>query len=220
MNGEQLVAEVMDIVQDGSVDADAVLALLNQGQIAVASRVLLPGLSDGNSTVTTLTDGYLVDLPVDYHRELFLAQVDGRKVPVYANKMLLMEELGLSGIGLSTGTIYGVTTNGKQLLYQMVPVAAKDIELFYYRLPAAIAETTASYPDGLTTHGATNDHFDWALIHYAASHLFSKIEDGMEGQKVNTQHHAGMFEGRVAEIESATGRGRPRPAPPICGVNW
>ena len=221
MNGNQLAEEALGLVQDPTFDEDAALLYLNQGMKAVAGAVLLPMLADGYATVQTSLIANTVAMPVDYHRELFQAQIGGYGVRVSASKSLLLATSGLYGVGLASGAVVGVTVDGGQLLYQKVPSVVTNIELFYYRLPVAITASDTSFADGLSVTSESNDHFDMALVHYAASRMFSKVEGGAEGKKANAEYHMEKYAEILAEIDLATSGGRSRSSPPICGMgNW
>ena len=220
MNAEQLITEVADIVQDSSYDNETILAYLNRGQVAVAGALLLPGLADGYGTVTSVVDGYGVALPADFHRELFHAQVGGRPVKVYRNMGMMLHEL--EKITAQAGQLVAVCPNARRLMYQQVPVSATNVELFYYRLPAAMTdEDDTSRPDGLSMQaGVAVEHYDFALVHYAAALIYDRIEDGIEGQKVNTLSHRQQYALRLEEMRLHVREGRPHAPPPVSGVNW
>jgi hypothetical protein len=220
MNAEQLIAEVADIVQDSSYSNEAILHCLNRGQVAVAGAILLPGLADGYGTVTTSVSEYSVALPADFHRELFHAQVDGLPVKVYRNMGVMIHDL--EKITAQAGQLVAVCPNAGNLLYQKVPSTAREVELFYYRLPTAMDdEDDNSRPDGLSMQaGVALEHFGFALVHYAAALIFDRIEDGIEGQKVNTLSHREQYAGRLEEMRLHVREGRPHAPPPIAGVNW
>jgi hypothetical protein len=220
VNAEELTQEVADIIQDSSYTGETILSYLNRGQVAVAGSLLLPGLADGHSTVTTAVDGYSVALPADFHRELYHAQVDGRPVKVYRNMGMIIHDL--EKITAQAGQLEAVCPNAGNLLYQKVPSIAKDVELFYYRLPIDMTdEDENSRPDGLSMQaGVALEHFDFALVHYAAAFIFDRIEDGIEGQKVNTLSHRDQYALRLSEMALHVREGRPHAPPPVAGVNW
>jgi len=220
VNAEQLIAEVADIIQDSSYDNETILSYLNRGQVAVASTLLLPGLADGHGTVTTAVDEYNVALPADFHRELFHVQVDDLPVKVYRNMGLLVSEM--EKITTQAGRLVAMCPNAGNLLYQKVPSVTKNVELFYYRLPTDMSdEDDNSRPDGLSMQaGVALEHFDFALVHYAAALIFDRIEDGIEGQKVNTLSHRDQYAMRLLEMALHVREGRPHAPPPIAGVNW
>ncbi len=202
MNADELIEEVANIVTEPSYDddEDVFLRYLNQAMNAIAGQLLLPALADGYGTVTTVTDGFTIDLPEDYHKGLFLAQCDGVPVEVFRDLKSIATFFG--GLKSSeSGDVAGVVTSARRFIYQRVPTEATDIEIFYYRRPVPMEEGSDSYPDGLFTSVVGNDDLDWALIHHACWKIFSKIEQGIDGAKVDTMYHQGLFKERLDDLK-------------------
>lgn len=218
MNAEELIEEVEDIIQDPSYDSEAILKHLNRGQLAIANKLLLPGLSDGHASVNTVLSQNHATLPTNYHKALHVAQVDGLPVKVYNNKALMIADYGK--LTTQTGAVIGVTVDSGELVYQRVPATATAVELFYYRKPTPMTESGTSFPDGLGGQMADNDDFDFALIHYACWRLFERIEQGLEGQKIDTGYHKNEFYERVGELRLFCKEGRSHPVPPITKGSW
>lgn len=216
MNAEELIAEVIAIVDDPDYqDTEKMLKRLNEAQQAIATKVLLPDLLDGTDDVDTVVDTFQAALPATYHRTLYLAFVGEDQVDVY-NDMQSMN-LVRGGISLDAGDVEAVCVHSGLLLYQPVPAAVTAITLYYYRKPVDMVERADSFPDG----AAGNDDFEWALIHHAASKVFSKIEDGLEGQKANTAAQKSLYEDRVALLDDfAVNVGKSFPKRPASGIGW
>jgi len=217
MNAPDLISEIIDIVDSEPYDfRDLILKYLNQSIVSVSETLLLPDLADGHEVVTTAINGYSAPLPDDYHKGLFLANVDGKEIDIHKDLKTLSMMMGTVSAG-KTGDVAGVAVNGKNLIYQSVPSAAVDIELFYYRRPGVVEDKKTSFPEGL----ANNDDFDWCLIHKACSKIFNKIEDGIEGAKVNTNKHEAQFNERLANLDVYAYReGISFPVRPACNLRW
>ncbi len=203
--GEQLIERVVKTVQDPSIDTDDILELLNEGLMIIASRVLLPDLETAD-TVDTVVDEIEVPLPSDYHRGLYDCQEQDPYNPVVVlnSKRQMLATYGKLNY---TGTVKHVCRVGFDLLYQPMPDEVRTLTISYYRMPTQLTESET--PEGLPVQ------FHRALFHYATFQLFDDIEDGMEGQKVNTARHEGKFEALVAEIELFFRDSQSRPKPPI-----
>lgn len=217
MNVTELVQEVLDILQDPDyTDTEMVTTRLNEAQRAIADAVMLPDLSNGSDTVNTVTDAYEVALPADYQQNLYLAyDADGEYLDIY--KDMASVEL-VRQISMDNGDLEAVCAHGSVLIYQPVPAVATTIAIRYYRLPTAmVADDETSFPDG----ARGNDDFEWALIHHAAWKIFNKIEDGLEGQKVNTAAQYQFYQERMAALDkfaTKVGKSFPtRPASPNLG---
>ena len=198
MNVVELVEEVLAIIDDPDyTDTEKITKRLNEAQRAVADAIMLPDLNNGIGTVDTAVDAYEVAMPADYQQNLYLAyDPDGEDLDVYKD-MASMELV--RKVRMDTGDLEAVCVHGSVLIYQPVPTAITTISLRYYRLPTdMVADDETSYPDG----ARGNDDFEWALVHHAAWKIFNKIEDGLEGQKVNTAAQLEQFGQRMTALDS------------------
>lgn len=194
MNAALLVTEVLKIVDSAGFAAADALKYLNRAQLAVANRLLLPDLADGYDTVTTSTSAYSVALPSDYHKGLFLAQVDDEQVNTFKDILSLSKVYGK--LTTTAGSIVAVAINAGNLVYQEVPATAADIELFYYRKPVDMTNVDTSFPDGLQDV----DAYDDALIYYACWKMYTQVEQGLEGAKIDTKYNEDRWEQMVDRV--------------------
>jgi len=216
MNAEEMLDEVVGIVLNPySDDREDYLKYLNRANVILASRFLLPGLGDGNDTVDTATDSKTVALPDDYGRELFLALVEGKEVSVVRELRSLSILFG--GLSLDSGTISAVTASNGNLVYQRVPDTVTEVDLFYYRNPVPMEDSTDSNPDGFVD----DEDLDNALINYACWQAFAKLEQGVEGRKVSTEYHLGAFKEHEAAVKLKCYReGEQYASPPPANKAW
>jgi hypothetical protein len=217
MNGIELIDEVVDIVLDPRFTREWFLTRLNRGLFAVAGRVLLPGLADGAAAVNTVLNNYVVALPATYHRTLYQASVDGDPVRIYPN-IGMMRDVGFK-LNSDVGQVEGVAVNAGSLFYQHVPSVVTEIALRFYRKPALLLDTNTSFPDGMGDNTEIAELIDQALIGYACGMAFSRIEDGIEGNKVNTDFHLGRFEDAISRMQE-NWYARPMPEPPVDKSKW
>lgn len=219
MNGKELIDDIIDTVQqEETYPRTRVLGYLNQALLAIAGRVLLPGLADGAGTVTTVIDSNVAPLPADFHRELHQATADGTPVQISANAgIMLADDFNFD---LTAGQVLGVTVMAGNLAYQYVPAVPVDIALRYYRKPTLLADSDTSVPDGLAGSHGMEDDIDLALISHVCARIFSKVEQGLEGAKIDTTYHTGQYEAAIARLTSGVDRARPRKAPPKVRFRW
>jgi len=217
MIGRELAEEALDWVQDVSFDETSALALLNRAQVAVASRLLLPGLSDGYDTVTTDPLAFAVAVPDDYMKALYHAQTANGTLTVYQNMALFLAYY--PRISPQTGPVSGVVAINRQLVYQPVPNLPTEITLRYYRRPTPMTTRSDSYPDGVEFGTEIAEQYEKALVHYAAKEMWAKLEQG-EGSRPDTSYHNGEYERFVALLEAGCPKAVPHPKPPICESNW
>jgi hypothetical protein len=218
MNGEELVQEVLDATQNAAVTADGALVLLNRAQVALAERLLLPGLSNGRASVATVVDDFQVTMPATYMKHLYGAFTDDGELEVYSNLTLMMADLGEPQV--LAGPLDGVTVMARQLVYSKVPVTATTIRLWYYRKPVAIQELPTSFPDGVEHGSDVAELFCRALLYYATTIIKEKVES-YQPSKPDTMRGDQRWEEFVALLRTGTGGLQvPRRPPPVCRSSW
>jgi len=207
MNAEEIIDEIILKVDSDDVedDREQVLKLINRAHGYLTNHILLPGLADGFATVSTVVDDYKVDMPDDYSRGLFLARTN---VNGFEKDLTIVETLAeivsvypnLS-FTADIGSVNIVAAQRNTLYYYMVPSTVTEIGLFYHRKPTPMEDVYTSYPDGLTETGVDDEAWNEALIYYACWKLFAKIEQGLEGKKIDTSYNANVFNDMVDQLE-------------------
>jgi len=216
MNAEELCQEVIDIVDDPSYEDPAdILKRINRSQRRIADLLLLPDLKDGFDTVTTGA-GIEVNLPDTFHKNLFHARVAGKDIEIF--KDVVSMSMAREGLSTDSGDVAAVAIKKGILIYQKIPAAATDIELYFYRLPVdMVFLPEVTNPDG--AYG--NDDFDWAIIHDACVKIFNRIEDRMEGPKANTIAHDEMLKEKIAILDVyCKEHGEVYPKRPSSNLGW
>lgn len=216
MNANELINQVIEIIDNPDYDVGAdILKYTNRSQRRIADILLLPDLRDGSATVSTAVGAMEVSLPATFHKNLFQARFAGADIAIY--KDVVSMSMARGGLSLDVGDVEAVALKKGKLVYQMVPAAITAIEIYFYRLPVAMTAADTSYPDG--AYG--NDDFDWAIIHDSCAKIFNRIEEGMEGAKVNTDKHETLFAERMAALdEYAEMQGKIYPNRPSSNIGW
>lgn len=208
MNKADLVSAVSEVVQDTSWTSAKILAILNRGLLEIAGGgnrnwgLPLCGplpdlLTSGTIATDTNNNVSLTSLTTAYHRDLFrVTDASGNKIKIYQSFMKFMDDYqGLT----KNGTVEAVALKGNTLYYQGVPSAAQTLTLWYYMTPTPLT-TEASTPSCLP---------DWLhyrlLVNYAAMEIFSKIEDGIDGAKVNTAYHTNEYQLALTDLHRFIG---------------
>ena len=206
--GGEIAETVLDIVQDASFDEDAVIKQLNDCVAMLSRRLILPSL-DAEATVVTVTNAHSVALPSTFQRNLYHCH-DGSSsntIEVCSSKTKLSMEYDHSMN--KTGTyVNGVSAVRPLLYYTPRPTVATTLTLRFQRIPDVIipaSEIDTILPDGFS------DIFE----NYAAWKIFSKIEQGIEGAKVDTGYYMNLFLGLFDELKTALTEGVSMPSPPI-----
>ena len=197
--GERLKARLeRKIDQDGYEDDSELYDMLSQGLKMAAELLKLPGLQMTDE-VSTVTSGNMIDLPADYHHGLFNAYLTDTKdqIEIVNDWATLLRLTGTSYA--DSGDVSMICDNGAgQLVYDKIPAAATDITLFYYRAPADITYRTTAL-DGVPASIAAR--MEKAIVHYAAYLAFEDLENGVEGQKIDTGHNLSLFESIIDDIQ-------------------
>ncbi len=195
-----IITRVSLIVRNPGVTRDMILGFLNSGNLAIADQVLLPDLSDGEDSVETVTGEYLTQLPANFHRNIFLCQADGQPIKLFHSFKLMMVQV--NELSIDTGTINSCSILGGNLVYQMVPAEETTIVLKYYRKPATLTDSALVYPEGADD----SQSFEEALVQYCAWKCSEYVEDGIDGQKVNTAYHKQMYQEELQNVKHFSSR--------------
>lgn len=206
---EAIIARVVEIIQDGSFDEDAILEMINEGRVTIAAEAE-PGLPylRADATVTTTSAASSVALPTNYHRGLFWVgsasqkRRIGTRIGDYHNLMTFMERFPMMD---AAGQIEAVCVDGTNLLYQ--GRANDTLTLKYFKVPEEIdiADIETATPAELPV---------WAqkplLVAYCCREIYSIIEDGIEGPKTNTDHWEAMFSRAQMKLQKFIDESKPR----------
>lgn len=186
----QLVEEVLDTIQDPSIDEPSVQRWLNRGLgdiIAKLARrhVYLPSLATSGE-VETMTATEAVALPADWHGNLHGAwdNTTGRAIMVRPWSVLQR----MRGPGpLQHGQIAGVATFARQLRYWRVPHAPRRITIQYHRQPTPlVAGTDKSWELPVEVASAM-------LVNFACAAGFAQVEQEQNDGKANTAYHQNRY---------------------------
>ncbi|MHC4310882.1 MAG: phage adaptor protein [Planctomycetota bacterium] len=192
---QSLAEKVAQRIDDRSYTYDTILDKLNQGLRRIAGKHLLPDLE----TITNVdTDANVnnIRLPRDYQRNLRWAHstTHNRRIKIYPSTVQLFRWFNMLD---QTGRIVGLAIKGRHLYYQRVPSSSETIRLNYWRYPERIDMRTEKV-DVLPEHLV-----EPLLVSYACREIFEEIEDGIDGQKVNTTYYDKKYteaEGELSEL--------------------
>jgi hypothetical protein len=201
----ELVDLVSDIIQDSSYSDATILSYLNRGLRAIAGGVIvyypdgskalsspLPNLAT-TSDITTTTAAY-VALPSDYSRELYAAVNSGTGVMLFIEDAFLAFLRKYPKLDRSS-SVHEVSINGTSLYYQGIPSTAETITLYYHEAPTALTAGTGT-PSCLPVHLQED-----LLANYVAWKIYDQIEDGVEGQKINTMNYKTLFNEAMINLQ-------------------
>ena len=182
---DEIIADVVDIIKDDSYSSSDVLRRMNKCLTLIAREL---AISDYEAVATVVTDviSNTVTLPPDFHFNLFDCRSDthNRQIRVLDSRRLIDRQLYRLDTG---GSVFLVAQSGRNLYYQRRPAVAETLRLFYYRIPDQLVE------GGEMPVYIPLDMQESLFTNFACWELFSRIEDGVEGDKINTIHYKKEF---------------------------
>ena len=209
---QSLAEKVAAKIDDRSYTYDNIVEKLNQGLRWISGKFLLPDLETFED-ISTDANVNNIPLPRDYQKNLRWAHSTSynRRIKVYPSTVQLLRWFSMLD---QTGRVIGIAIKGRHLYYQRVPSSSETLRINYWRYPEPI-DARSKKVDCLPYHLV-----DDLLVNYACWHIFEEIEDGIEGEKVNTVYYAGRHKGAVLELEDYLGPEKRIPVDIETEVDW
>lgn len=188
MQFQSMVERVLDIVQDPSIDESEVKDLLNEGieHAAAVIPVPLPSL-ETTEEVDTDTSLPYVDLPEEYHRDLYFCFNTTLRRRVIVQPSFELFSVKYPTLDESMN-VMDVAVRGLLLYYQGIPVLSQTLRIHFFQRPPLLVDNEDE-PTCLPNHLHRK-----LLVSYACKELFNKIEDGVDGIKVNANFYGKEWE--------------------------
>ncbi len=205
MQLRDLLEEISTVVQDSSYHDTGLIRRINKAVLEIASGVRVPGLQRVTPPLPNLyveqnidlsEASRFVSLPDNYLRDVLRVydSDNDRPVKVMASFQKFLKKSPASEPGPD---ISACVVHGQKLFY--FPAYTKTVKIGFYEKPAALVDDTDE-PACLPAHL----HRD-LIVNYVCSEIFSQIEDGMEGNKVNTSYHDNEFFKAILSLDSFIG---------------
>ena len=196
----EMVQEVKNIIQDPSFDL-SVPGYVNEAFLQASGRVNIPDLKR-IGVATTITEQMFTSLAGVQDG------FSGRLSKVLDNKILRFKRvedlmtwvLSRSRLIEEVGPVEAVVLEGKTLWYFPTPATEQSIPCVLFSNPILLEDVDAS-PDFVPEICHRN-----IGVHGAAFLAYGLIEDGIEGDKVNTNYHFTMFEKGIAQLQEWIGK--------------
>lgn len=192
MTFKEMLDYIKNVIQDSAAFTDtAIKAQINARIQNIARGIkrpqdfqLSPPLSDlyTSAEVTTATGTNAVALPDDFCRMVDRVLVGGALLTRFDSFQAFKKRHPIQEVGSLTA----FCVFGSKIYYADIPSIATDMTVFYYRKPDDLVndnDVPVCIPEPL--------HQD-LICSGVCSNLFDRIEDGIEGRKVNTIHHANL----------------------------
>lgn len=205
MTLEELIAEVQTVIQDSAFTDSMITSTLNRGMQTITKGVILPGryqvtppLPDLYTidTIDTNLGSGVCDLPTDFNRNLIqVLNADKKSIEIYSSFLKFIND----NPEQNDGAVRIVTQHGNRLLYRDIPSVAETLTVHYYASPTELVVSTDKpdvIPEALQKP---------LLVGFACADIFNVIEDGIEGQKINTAFWNNEYQQGLIQLEIEIG---------------
>jgi len=186
MTTPEILALIARKLQDPSYTDSMLLQELNYGLRNLAYKIPLPSLIT-SAVVDTVLDQDYVSMPADYQTRLVFVSNTSlnseTKCELCYNRQTIRNMNALDAVG----DVQFVAEEGGLLFYMEIPAESQSLKLTYYALPTVLTDEDTSSPDCVPAA------HHMLLVNYVVSQIFAEIEDGIEGQKVNTTFYLNKY---------------------------
>lgn len=182
MTYSELVTETMSMVQDSN-RYEEVLGYVNTALTEATTEVMLPEFKCASS-VSTVIDAPFVSLQTHTDRyvagvmKLFGTAMTDVKIYLSLDDMIVGEEI--TDVMTAGDIVKAVAVEGSNLWYYPVPTAPVTFAVLYYTTHPKLVDVDDSitlFPDHIQR---------MAVCSRAAAMCFDLVEDGIDGEKINT----------------------------------
>ena len=199
MTYKEMQDEVLSLLMDqSSLILTGVPNYINTAIQQIAEDVRFPELRQVSS-VTTSTTTYYVNMPTGFSSRLtYAGDSDGQ----YTILNTLEELIELYPALDETGDIQYVHCSGSILYYQPIPTVAATVTCIGYHIPALLvsdSDTPSFIPEFLQRE---------TIVNRAAAIGYSFVEDGTEGNKVNTSLFTQLYLNGLNKLREYASRRR------------
>jgi len=207
-----ILGRILTLIETGIADPSFtrevdLMPLVNEFVEETSNLLNLPGLQ-AREIVTVGAGDVSIEMPEAFSRELYRVYNETfmRLVSIRTNVATLE---GLYDPDCSPGAIKDVAQDSGVLWLKPSPIQDQELNLFFYRKPVPL-----EFDDDDGKLDGIPDHLSQVAVDYVLMKLFTLIEDGIEGRKVNTEHYMGLYSVGMAKI-SAYCKNAPKQKPKV-----
>jgi hypothetical protein len=195
-NLSDLIVTVRGILQDESFDEDRLITLFNTGIRRCAYLVRLPELeSFGSFETDPITTSVVIPEDWDYSRSLYDASTPTKQtISVLSSMGLLRSKEPTIDTQVKIGDIEFITVRKGYIVYTPSPSELTLVTCKFFKNPVPLVEDE-DFPTCLPEHLQ-----EPLLVNFALWKCFESIEDGIEGDKVNTVYYKNEFNEAIEEL--------------------
>ena len=184
MNLEEIRDEVKIIIQDPDYEDDDIDKYINQALSYAASLVNLPDLKAIELVDTVVSQNYVNLSTITGGFSGVLRRVVKEGVKIYPTLELMAIDYVDSWD--DEGEVEAVCLEGNILWYQKIPTSAESLILVLYKNPSVL-EDDEDIPSDIPS-----SLHKLLLVNGASYFIYNDIEDGIEGEKINTSVQFGF----------------------------
>lgn len=196
MNLGELRQEVYAVCQEAGYATDIVDDYINEAIQDVAAQVAMPGLKRYDTVYSVLSQAYctLSTLTGGFSGRLVKVYCSGEAVSkTYASLELLMDAYPTM---TEAGDVEAVALEGSTLWYQKIPAVEALLTVVYYQNPSLL-DLDEDEPSDFPSHLHRG-----LFVSGSAAIIFDKIEDGIEGEKVNTNSQLALQNRAISKLRN------------------
>jgi hypothetical protein len=210
-DSEDLAQVVLHKVQDASYSYDDVLKIFNKCLLRLSGKYLFPKLEIIRDIETDLSGS--IPVPADYQKNLRYAHsiTHNHRVRVFGSVIQLNRHFSHLD---QTGIVRGLAIRNRRIYYQRIPSSAETIRINYYAYPERM-EKRYHKPNFLPVHLV-----EPLLFNFACAEIYSEIEDGIDGQKINTAYYKAEYANVLVELEQFLGPEEKEPVEIVQELQW
>lgn len=198
----ELRQELANVVQHPSYteDDELLTRYLNEAYIHAVDRAMIPDFKRVDTVNTVVDQAYAnISTISTYSFSGRLLLVNGGAIEILKS----LEELNFNYPDMTlAGPVAAVALEGNILWYQKVPATPQTLSIVYYAYPPEMVDDE-DVPEAIPVFLQRR-----ILVHRAASFIFDQIEDGVEGQKVNTAAQRLQANNAMQELFHHLGKNR------------
>ena len=196
MNFKELIDEVTITLQETSPDIlDRIPGWLNDALADAIEQARVPGFKQLETVDTVLDQAYTV-LPSIFNGKMLYVGTKNGELENGTLEELLEDNPELD----TTGSLYKVAVEGNLVYYQGIPDEVTSITLLYRRPPVEMVNDD-DVPDGIPSWLCRE-----VLVPGASMRGFNLIEDGIDGEKVNTNAQLILYNRGIFKLMEFVGR--------------
>jgi len=210
---EDSVTSIIQTLRMPSVTSVEITGYINRCYDYVSSQVLLTQL-ESSGVVNTLPGSLSVPIPTEwnYHRDLFSCEVTNNgPITILNSREHLRRIYPDFDTVRQVGSIQFVAISGTSIVYYPTPAEAVELVCFFYKKPEPLEAPIIGYTCGNELPEVIPVGLQPKIIEsYVCWQIWARVEDGIEGRKVNTAYYLEQFKEAMIELEDTTEVGQSR----------